>query len=319
MLDKALRASNLLSLVDGSRGKPTVTNLNSSGYSAEAIVTTIEADGSKSYIVIAEDDCYKFYAESIIAFKFMLLMINRKGPTLDEVYDSTIMKDARKDAIKIGDMEAPKRVYAYTLHISKIVQDLKLRSRITAWDSSRPHTINMLGWHQHPSGFPNGSHEGSDEVMLALYNLNEVTFKAMVVYPFKVYNFESDQYEYKKKNFMKFIRSERNKNYKIYNQTGFYRSTVDNILEYFFKFDQMQRDPSAYDIERDVLIFVMYYDFMSYVAQRLGSYHKHGKSLQEGKVLITSVINECAHNFQLSNKILRNGMYAIVNKSFPEP
>ena len=63
----------------------------------------------------------------------------------------------------------------------------------------------------------------------------------------------------------------------------------------------------------------MYYDFMSYVAQRLGSYHKHGKSLQEGKVLITSVINECAHNFQLSNKILRNGMYAIVNESFPEP
>ena len=66
MLDKALLASNLLSLVDGSRSKPTITNLNGSGYTAEAIVTTTESDGSNSYIVIAEDDCYKYYAESII-------------------------------------------------------------------------------------------------------------------------------------------------------------------------------------------------------------------------------------------------------------
>ena len=77
MLDKALRASNLLSLVDGLRRKPTVTNLNSSGYSAEAIVTTIEADGGSSYIIINEDDCYKFYAESIMAFTFMSSMIKK--------------------------------------------------------------------------------------------------------------------------------------------------------------------------------------------------------------------------------------------------
>ena len=77
MLDKALRASNLLSLVDGSRSKPTVTNLNSSGYSAEVIVTTIEADGSSLYIIIAEDDCCKFYAEFIMAFTFMMSMIKK--------------------------------------------------------------------------------------------------------------------------------------------------------------------------------------------------------------------------------------------------
>ena len=77
MLNKALRASNLLSLVDGSRRKPNATNLNSSGYSAEAIVTTIESDGSSSYIIIAEDDCYKYYAESIMAFTFMTSMIKK--------------------------------------------------------------------------------------------------------------------------------------------------------------------------------------------------------------------------------------------------
>ena len=46
--------------------------------------------------------------------------------------------------------------------------------------------------------YPKGFHEGSDEVMLALYKLNEVTFKAMVVYPFKVLNFESDQMSMRK-------------------------------------------------------------------------------------------------------------------------
>ena len=44
MLEKALRASNLLSLVDGSRRPPDVTEINSSGYTAEAIRPTIKAE-----------------------------------------------------------------------------------------------------------------------------------------------------------------------------------------------------------------------------------------------------------------------------------
>ena len=85
-------------------------------------------------------------------------------------------------------------IHANTLHLSIIVQDLNLRIRISAWDFSRPHKINMLGWHQY--------HEGSDEVMLALYKLNKMIFKTIVVYPFKVYNYGSEQYEYKKNSFM---------------------------------------------------------------------------------------------------------------------
>ena len=77
MLDKALRASNLLSIVDGSRKQPDVTSLNNLGYSAESIITTIDAEGSKVYTVIAEDDYYKFHADSIVAFTFMLSMINK--------------------------------------------------------------------------------------------------------------------------------------------------------------------------------------------------------------------------------------------------
>ena len=58
-------------------------------------------------------------------------------------------------------------------------------------------------------------HEGSDEVMLALYKINEVVFDARVVYPFMVYNYESESYEYRKNSFMKFNPFEKNKNYKM--------------------------------------------------------------------------------------------------------
>ena len=95
MLNKALRASSLLSLVDGSRSKPTATHLNSSGYSAEAIVTTIEADGTNSYIVIAEDGFYKFYAESIIAFTFIVSMINK------DIHHMLVEAMKREDPIKM--------------------------------------------------------------------------------------------------------------------------------------------------------------------------------------------------------------------------
>ena len=77
ILEKALRASNLLSLVDGSRRPPNVTELNCSGYTAEAIRPTIKADGSRSLTVVGEDDYYKYYADSIVAYTFMLSMINK--------------------------------------------------------------------------------------------------------------------------------------------------------------------------------------------------------------------------------------------------
>ena len=77
MLDKALRASNLLSLVDGSRKRPTPTEVNTTGYLADAIVMTVDAGGLPSYIVVAADDCYKYYEESIVSFTFMMLMVHK--------------------------------------------------------------------------------------------------------------------------------------------------------------------------------------------------------------------------------------------------
>ena len=118
---------------------------------------------------------------------------------------------------------------------------------------------------------------------------------------------------------MKFNSREQNKNYKIYNETGFCRSTVDNITEYFFEYDQLLRQISLNDVERDLSVFAMYYDFMSYVAQRLRSFHEKGKSLQDARTILTEVIIECARNFTLGNGAMIHGMYAIVNESYPEP
>ena len=74
----------------------------------------------------------------------------------------------------------------------------KYKCKNFAWYKMWPHTINMLGWHQYPSDLSKVFHQGSDEVMLALYKLSELIFQSRVVYPFKVYNNELEQYENKK-------------------------------------------------------------------------------------------------------------------------
>ena len=130
----------------------------------------------------------------------MTIITPSKDITADEIFNSTLMRGARKDIRRIGEIEYNPvvMIHANTLHLSKIVQDLNINVRIHAWYKMRPHTINMLGWHQYPSDLPKGLQEGSDEVMLALYKLNELIFQARVVYPFKVYNNELEQYENKK-------------------------------------------------------------------------------------------------------------------------
>ena len=54
--------------------------------------------------------------------------------------------------------------------------------------------VNMLGWNNFPSSMVGGYHEGSDEIMLALYKLDEVIFNAIVVYPMMIYNQEAQRY-----------------------------------------------------------------------------------------------------------------------------
>ena len=246
----------------------------------------------------------------------------RKEPETNEVLESTLMRDVKEDIKRIGKLEHDTQVTISThaMHICSIVRDLNIPvERIAAWSPRQPNEINMLGWHKYQTELPRGFHEGSDEIMLALYKLNEVIFNAKVVYPFMVFNYESESYEYRKNSFMKFNPFEKNKNYKMFDETGFYKSRVSNISQYFLAFDQMLRQYSLSVIERDVWIFAMYYDFMSYVAQELRSLYRKGKSIIEGRLIIKEVINECSRQFILSQEELVISMCAIVNESYPEP
>ena len=93
--------------------------------------------------------------------------------------------------------------------------------------------VNVLGWNNFPTSMTGGYHEGSNEIMLALYKLNEVIFKATVVYPMMIFNQEAQKYEYKENVFMTFNPSHKNKHDKPYGESGFYRSNIVNISEYF--------------------------------------------------------------------------------------
>ena len=88
---------------------------------------------------------------------------------------------------------------------------------------------------------PKGFYEGSDEAMLSIYKINQVIFEAIVMFPLKVFNFESGNYEYKKISFMRFIPHERNEHYKIFDESGFCRSTVDSLPVYFKEFERIVR------------------------------------------------------------------------------
>ena len=56
---------------------PRATTSNDSGYSAKSIVSVEDPDGISHNVVIDEDDCYRYYAEKLLSFNFMITMINK--------------------------------------------------------------------------------------------------------------------------------------------------------------------------------------------------------------------------------------------------
>ena len=63
-------------------------------------------------------------------------------------------------------------VHSNTMHINSIGKKLAFDGRLRPWGTTESNVINMIGWHQFPSDLPKGFHEGSDEIMLALYKIN---------------------------------------------------------------------------------------------------------------------------------------------------
>ena len=163
-----------------------------------------------------------------------------REPNRDAVEESTIV---RRDIERIAGEVIPSGivVHSNTMHINSIGKLLRFQGRLCPWGTGtfESTVIKMIGWHQLPSDMPKGFHEGSDEVMLALYKINEVIFNAITIYPYKILNIESGQYEYKKNSFMRFIPHERNEHDKIFNESGFYRSTIDNITQYYEEYTRI--------------------------------------------------------------------------------
>ena len=233
--------------------------------------------------------------------------------------ESTLMKNAVKNMKRIADVDrvTDVEVHSHTLHINAIGTKLYYEGRVRPW-SVEHRQINMVGWHQFKSDMPEGFQEGSDEIMLALYKINEVVFDATVVYPFKILNNESGEYEYKKHSFMRFIPHERNKHDKIFNESGFYRSTIRDITQYYEEYTRIQLDESASTQDVDMFVFAMLYDFMSYAAQTLRAYQGQEISLEVTRQRIIGVINKCDVKFTLSVRVVSDAMIMIVNESLPE-
>ena len=177
--------------------------------------------------------------------------------------------------------------------------------------------VNMLGWNNYPTNLVGGHHEGSDEIMVALYKLNEVIFDATVVYPFKIYNQEAQRYKYRKHAFMTFNPNHKNKYDKPYGESGFYRSYIENISQYFDKYENIRNEELMRESDRQLWLFAIYYDFMSHVAQQFQRHREHSQSLVSARKILVAVVTLCYHQYSFKNKQMRNTMFAIIVESFP--
>ena len=110
----------------------------------------------------------------------------------------------------------------------------------------------------------------------------------------------------------------RNKHEKIFNESGFYRSTIDGIPQYYEEYTRIQLDESASTKDIDLFVFAMLYDFMSYVAQTLEGYQARGISLEVTRRQLIEVINKCEVKFTLSVLVVSRAMISIVKESIPE-
>ena len=86
-LDEALKASDVLTLANGSRPMPVSTSKNTSGY-YPTIVTPSTFDGKPMYIVIDEDDIFRCNAENKICMLLIQRILNKdmhhyRQPSID--------------------------------------------------------------------------------------------------------------------------------------------------------------------------------------------------------------------------------------------
>ena len=74
-LEKALKASYLYTLVDGSHLQPVPTTNNISGYTPPSILVVLTSAGIPRNIIIEEDDCFKYHSDNSATLTLFSTMI----------------------------------------------------------------------------------------------------------------------------------------------------------------------------------------------------------------------------------------------------
>ena len=103
----------------------------------------------------------------------------------------------------------------------------------------------------------------------------------------------------------------------IWGESGFFRSNIENINEYFDKYKDIQNDVILSDCDRHLWLFAMYFDFMSHIAQQLEKYREHSQSLVSARKILVEVVTVCYRFTNDKNDQMRNTMYTIIAESYP--
>ena len=74
-LKKALRASCLLTLAEGSRLQPVSTVNNVGGYTPQSILVMSNYEGMPRNIIVEEDDCFKYHSDNLAALTLITSMV----------------------------------------------------------------------------------------------------------------------------------------------------------------------------------------------------------------------------------------------------
>ena len=116
---------------------------------------------------------------------------------------------------------------------------------------------------------------------------------------------------------MTFNPSHKNKHDKPYGESGYYRSTVENISIYFDKFKALNNEQLLEENDFELWKFTTYYDFMSHIAQHLENLRSHGQSLKSARSVLCEVVNMCQKFQKDGSMVIKEVMLAIIAESYP--
>ena len=100
---------------------------------------------------------------------------------------------------------------------------------------------------------------------------------------------------------------------------GSYKLNENDATDYFRLYETIKGEESLTESEQEVWLFAIYYDFLNYVSQQLGSCQEYGQSLKSARIFLKSVMLLWYDRFVDKNEVMRDTMYAVIEESYTEP